>query len=154
MANIAAILKEEIVRLARKELRSQTGGMKKASANHRRDIADLKRRVAKLERQVSLLERQVLKKAPVLPAGEIDARVRFTAKGLRSQRKRLGLSAFAYAKLAGVTSQSIYNWEHETARPRKAQIATLAALRGLGKKEAQARLRQLTKKKPRARKRS
>ena len=154
MSNIAAVLREEIVRLARKELRGQTGRMKKASVQYRRDIAALKRQVAKLERQVSLLEGQVLKKAPVSPAGNTNARVRFTAKGLRSQRKRLGLSASDYAKLVGVMPQSIYNWERETARPRKEQIATLAALRGMVKKEAQARLRQLAKQKPRAKKSS
>lgn len=144
MPNIATALREEIARLARKELRAQTERMKKASAQYRRDIATLKRQAAKLERQVSLLEGQVFKKAPVAPAGNITAHVRFTAKGLRSQRKRLGLSANDYAKLAGVSPPSIYNWERETARPRKQQIATLAALRGLSKKEAQARLRHNT----------
>jgi DNA-binding transcriptional regulator YiaG len=74
--------------------------------------------------------------------------VRFTATGLRSQRKRLGLSATDYAQLVGVSAQSIYNWEREITRPRKEQIAILAALRGMGKKEAQARLRQLAKQKP------
>jgi DNA-binding transcriptional regulator YiaG len=76
-----------------------------------------------------------------------DVRVRFTAKGLRSQRKRLDLSAAEYAQLVGVTPQAIYKWERETADPRKEQIAMLAALRGVGKKEAQARLQQLRSKK-------
>jgi DNA-binding XRE family transcriptional regulator len=147
MPNIAAVLRDEITRLTRKELRSQTDGLKKASAQHRRDIATLKRQVVKLERQVSLLEGQVLKKVPVSPVSKSAVRVRFTAKGLRSQRKRLDLSAAEYAQLAGVTPQAIYNWERETAHPRKEQIAILAALRGIGKKEAQARLQQLRNKK-------
>ena len=147
MPNIAAVLRDEITRLARKELRSRTEGLKKASAQHRRDIAQLKRQVATLERQVSLFERQVIKRAPVSPVSESTVHVRFTAKGLRSQRKRLGLSAAEYAQLAGVTSQAIYQWERETAHPRKRQIAILAALRGIGKKEAQARLQQLRSKK-------
>ena len=50
MPDIAAVLKEEIARLARKEVRSQTEGLKKASAQYRRDIAALKRQVAELER--------------------------------------------------------------------------------------------------------
>ncbi len=80
--------------------------------------------------------------------------VRFTAKGLRSQRKRLGLSAAEYAKLVGVTSQAIYQWERETAHPRKKQIAILAALRGIGKKEALARLQKLAKHKPKNKRKS
>lgn len=150
MPNIAAVFRDEIVRLARKELRGQTGKLKNASAQHRRDIAALKRQVAKLERQVSVLEGLVLKKAPMTPAGDTKTRVRFTAKGLQSQRKRLGMSAADYAKLLGVTPQSIYNWEHGTTRPRKEQIARLASLRGMGKREACARLRQLTGRKSQA----
>ena len=147
MPNIAAVLRDEITRITRKELRSQTEGLKKVSAQHRRDIASLKRQVVTLERQVSLLERQVLKEPPVGTVNKSEVRVRFTAKGLRSQRKRLDLSAAEYAQLVGVTSQTIYKWERETAYPRKEQIATLAALRGIGKKEAQARLQQLRNKK-------
>ena len=151
MANIAALLKQEITRLARKELRGQMEGMKKASAQSRRDIAALKRQTVKLERQVSLLEGKVLTKAPVVPVGDTNGRARFTAKGLRSQRKRLKLSATDYSKLVGVTPISIYNWEKGSTRPRKTQLGILAALRGMGKKEAQARLRQLTGQKPAAR---
>ncbi len=69
--------------------------------------------------------------------------MRFTAKGLRSQRSRLGLSAADYGKLVGVTGQSIYSWERETSRPRKQQVARIASIRHLGKKEAHARLEQL-----------
>jgi hypothetical protein len=44
MSSIAAILKEEILRLARKEVRRQTNVHKKASVQYRRDIAEMKRR--------------------------------------------------------------------------------------------------------------
>jgi len=145
MPNLASVLKDEISRLARKEVRSQTEKMKKASSLHRRDIAAMKRQITQLERQVALLGGKVLG-APPAPAAkeENDSNLRFTAKGLRSQRKRLGLSAADYALLVGVTPQSIYNWERESSRPRKGQIATLAALRGIGKKEALARIEQIT----------
>ena len=89
---------------------------------------------------------------PPSQTAEVDAEhVRFTAKGLRSQRKRLGLSAANYGKLIGVTGQTIYSWEGETSRPRKQQFAPIAALRHIGKREALARLAQLkggSKKKP------
>jgi predicted transcriptional regulator len=153
MPNIMVALKEEISRLARKEIRLQMEGLKKASATHRRDIAALKRQVAKLERQVALLEGRVQVEAPVVPAEEEGTNVRFTAKGLRSQRKRLGMSAGDYSILVGVTPQSIYNWERGASRPRKGQIATLATLRGIGKKDALALLDELTKKKAPVKKR-
>jgi DNA-binding transcriptional regulator YiaG len=143
MPNIAAVLKEEIVRLARKETHRQTNVLRRASAQYRRDIAEMKRRVSDLQRKVTPLEKQVLKNVPS-PTAETDAdHVRFTAKGLHSQRKRLGLSAADCGKLVGVTDQTVYNWEHETARPRKQQVALIASLRHMGKREAWARLEQL-----------
>jgi hypothetical protein len=36
--------------------------------------------------------------------------------------------------------QSIYNWEHKKASPRKEQVAAIVALRSIGKKEARGRL--------------
>jgi DNA-binding transcriptional regulator YiaG len=143
MPNIAAVLKEEISRLARREARKETSALRRASAQYRKDIAEMKRRISDLQRKVGPLEKQVLKAVPV-QAPKVDGqRVRFTAKGLRSQRARLGLSAEDYGKLIGVTDQTIYNWEHEAARPRKQQVAIIASLRQLGKREARIRLKQL-----------
>jgi DNA-binding transcriptional regulator YiaG len=143
MPNIATVLKEEILRLARKEVRRQTNVLRKASAQYRKDLAELKRRVSDLQRKITPLEKQVLKNAPSQTAEVHAERVRFTAKGLRSQRQRLGLSAANYGKLIGVTGQTIYSWEQETSRPRKQQFAPIAALRHIGKREALARLEQL-----------
>ena len=144
MPNIATVLKDEITRLARKEIKSETAVLKKASSQHRRDIAELKRQISTLQKKVSILEKQVLRKTPVKVADD-DTNFRFTAKGLRSQRKRLGLSAADYGKLVGVAIQTIYNWESEISRPRKHQLPAIAAIRTIGKKEAQARLEQLNK---------
>jgi DNA-binding XRE family transcriptional regulator len=143
MPNIAAVLKEEISRLARKEIRGEMHVLKKASAQYRRDIAEMKRRLSDLQRRIGPLQKQVLKGAPSQAApGETNS-ARFTAKGLRSQRQRLGLSAADYGKLVGVTGQTIYSWEHEIARPRRQQVARIASLRRIGKRDAQARLARL-----------
>ncbi len=152
MPNLASVLKDEVARLARKEIRRQTAALQKASAQYRRDIAALKRQSAVLERQMVQLQSRPAAQ-PVQPAqesapAEEGAKHRFTAKGLRSQRKRLGLSAGDYAKLVGVTPQSIYNWERGGARPRQSQIAALAAVRGMGKKEVKAKLAILPKAEP------
>ena len=145
MPNLAAVLKEEIVRLARREMRRQTSVLRKASAQYRKDIAEMKRRVSNLQRRITPLEKQVLKSTPSPAAEPETEHVRFTAKGLRSQRKRLGLSAANCGKLIGVTGQTIYSWEQETSRPRKSQVARIASIRQLGRREALARLEQLSK---------
>jgi len=143
MPNITTVLKEEIVRLSRKEIREQTTVLRKASAQYRRDIAEMKRRMSELQRKITPLQKQVLRGTSSQPTEGDGEHVRFTAKGLRSQRKRLGLSAANYGKLIGVTGQTIYSWEQETSRPRKQQVTRIASLRLLGKREAQARLEQL-----------
>lgn len=152
MPNIGALLKQEIGRLSRREIRSQVHTTKKASAQHRRDIAALKREVEVLRRQVALLQRQILKRPSPMPGASATRKVRFVAKGLRSQRKRLGVSAEDYGRLVGVSAQSIYNWEQGHTAPRAEQLAALAALRGMTKRVAEARLAQLgrtTLRKPR-----
>jgi DNA-binding XRE family transcriptional regulator len=143
MPNIGTVLREEISRLSRRESRTQVNATKKATAQHRRDIAALKRQVAQLERQVTRLSRKVLAAPPAASSNPTAKRVRFGAKALRAMRNRLGLSQTDLGTLLGVSAQSIYNWESESARPRDEQIAKLSALRGIGKREAGERLKQL-----------
>ena len=144
MPNIASILKSEIARVARKEVRAETASLKKAASAHRADIAELKRRIQALEREL----RQVRKAAPVpapRPGSDQAAGkpVRFSAKGLASQRQRLGLSADDLGRLLGTSGQSIFNWEAGKARPRARHLPAIVALRTLGKKQAAAHLASL-----------
>jgi len=143
MPNIGTVLREEITRLSRKESRSQNDPTRKATAQHRRDIAGLKRQVAQLERQVTLLSRRFLGTRPEASPDSTARPMRFSAKRLHSQRSRLGLSAADFGTLLGVSSQTVYNWEHDVTRPRSEQLGKLAALRGIGKREAAERLKQL-----------
>lgn len=151
MPNVAALLKEEITRLSRKEVRRQLATMKKASVQSRRHIAALRRQLGRLERQIAILARRGAERMRIAPASPDTARPRFVAKGLRSHRARVGLSAQAYGRLAGVSAQTIYSWERKASTPRARQRAALASLRGLGKREVLARLREAG---PRARSRT
>ncbi len=45
--------------------------------------------------------------------------------------------------LVGVSAQTIYNWEAGTTRPRAEQLAIIAAVRKMGKREVKARLEQM-----------
>lgn len=143
LPNIALVLKQEIARLVRKELRGESRQLKKASAQYRSDIAALKRRVASLEKQLSRVEKSgsVKNRESELPA--TATRLRFSAQGLGNLRKRLDLSAADFARLIGVSGQSVYKWEAQKAHPRASQVAAIASLRGLSKKEASTRLAEL-----------
>jgi DNA-binding transcriptional regulator YiaG len=137
MSNLAVALKDEIRRLARKEIKAQTGRTAKAVAQYRREIAALKRRVQEQEKRIAFLEGQERKRVPEV---SLNGSARFSARSAKAQRRRTGLSAADYAKLVGVSSLTIYNWEHGKSRPRREQFAAHVALRGLGKREAQAKL--------------
>jgi DNA-binding transcriptional regulator YiaG len=142
MANIASLLKSEISRVARKEVRAETAGLKKAISSYRSEIAALKRRALALESALRRLGKASGKAAAT--GGDAPKRAqRFSPKGLASQRKRLGLSAHECGLLVGASGQSIYNWEDGKARPRAKHLQALAALRGMGKKDAAARLGEL-----------
>ena len=142
MPNIATALRDEIKRLSRQQSRTQIDPTKKATAVHRRDIALLKRQVVLLERQVKSLMRRT-PGAPSAPQPSVpETKVRFVAKGLRSQRDRLGLSAEGLGKVLGVSAQSVYNWESGKARPRQDQMAKLSHLRKVGKRQVMAFLAQ------------
>jgi DNA-binding XRE family transcriptional regulator len=143
MPNIASILKSEISRVARKEVRAETQGLKKAVSGYRAEIAALKRRTQALEQALRGVSKAQSKMAPVPEDGASSRPLRFTAKGLAAQRRRLGLSAHDVGLLVGASGQSIYNWEAGTARPRAKLLPSIAALKTMGKKEAAARLASL-----------
>ena len=154
MPNIGNVLKQEIVRLSRRESRSQVDATRKATIRHRREIAALKRDMVQLERQVALLSRRTLGAQAIVAADTNGKSARFSAKGLRVHRERLGLSADDFGKLLGVSAQSIYNWEQEKALPRAELRAKVAALRGIGKRDAKSRLEHLVAAAKRARPKS
>jgi DNA-binding transcriptional regulator YiaG len=139
MPNIASILKSEIARVARKEIRGETLQLKKAVGAYRSQIAALKRRAQALEQQLRGLRKGGAKPAPAAEADdESMGSFRFSAKGLASHRKRLGLSAHECGILLGASGQSVYKWEDGKARPRAKHLPAIAALRTLGKKQAAA----------------
>ena len=140
MPHLASVLNEQIRRLARREITAQTKTTRRLTAQYRRDIAALKRQVAALRKSVAFLEVQEKRRVAERPAPPEADGMRFRASGLKSHRAKLGLSAKEYGRLVGVAGLTIYRWEGGKSRPRKQQLAKLAAVRGLGKREAMKRL--------------
>lgn len=141
MPNFSSLLKSEISRIAKKEIRAESGALKKSSSQHRSDIAALKRRVAELEGML----RKLLRSRPT-PAAEKalsgEKSLRFRVSGFITLRKKLDLSAAEMGQLLGVSAQSVYKWEQGKARPRASQLRQIAQVRKLGKRQVQERLAQ------------
>jgi DNA-binding transcriptional regulator YiaG len=140
VTTVADALKQEILRVCRREIRQQVTATHKRSAVYRRDIAALKRQIVALQRGMATLSKT--QSAPQARERTTDDRpLRFVAKGLSALRRRLDLSAPQFSKLMNVSAQTVYNWEHKKSVPRKNQLIQLAALRLIGKREAHDRLR-------------
>ncbi len=144
MPNIASALKAEIQRIARRTIRDETSSLKKAIAPYRSEIAALKRRTQALEQQLRRSQGAVSRAAVPRQDEEDPSGIRFSAKGLAKNRQRLGLSAADFGTLIGASGQSVYKWEEGKSRPRQKNLVAIAAIRSIGKKEAQGRLRQPT----------
>ena len=134
MPNLAALLKVEITRLAKKEVRAAVGPLRKLVSTLRNDVQALKRERGTLQKDVARLSRGV-PKPPVVEGSETpSSRARLTPAGIKSLRKRLDLSAAQLGLLVDASGQSIYKWE-DGVHPRKPQMSKLIELRSLGKKQ-------------------
>ena len=111
MVNIASVLKTEIARVARKEVRTEIESLKKANSQYRSAMAQLRRELADVQKQLKQQGRAVAKqthaaRTAVAAAGSADgvpqgpAR-RFSASRLAAHRAKLGLSAATYGALVG-----------------------------------------------------
>jgi DNA-binding transcriptional regulator YiaG len=136
--NLAAVLKMEIRRLARKEARASTAPLRKIVASLRKRVAAQRRTIKELERtarrSVATVKMAAAASAPEAP------QVRFSPAWVRKHRKKLKMSRRIYAKLVGVSAQSIFGWESGRTRPRRAALASWRRLRSMGAREIKALL--------------
>ena len=146
MPNIATVLKAEISRLARKEIRESADAQRKLITAQRSEIAGLKRRIQALEGAVKQLAKAQGKSKTTAEAAAAsepqtaEGGLRFRAQGMAANRKRLGLSAADFGLLVGAAGQSVYAWEAGKTKPSADSLAAIAALRGIGKRAVEARL--------------
>jgi DNA-binding transcriptional regulator YiaG len=136
MGKMESIIKSEIQRLAKKEIRQ-------TSASMARDIRVLKNKVVQLRKMVSLLERSKsqekkgagLKKITLEASTEEVKSSRFSPRLFRSLRGHLGISQRELAFLVGVSIGTVHQWEAGKFRPKEEKKKMLVALRRLGRQE-------------------
>jgi DNA-binding transcriptional regulator YiaG len=154
MPNVAKVLKEEISRIGRKEAKSLTQPLQRRVVQLVRSAADAKRRLSLLESANKLLVARLAKleasPAVAAPAEQASERGWISGKGVKSLRKRLGLSRKEMGALVDVSEQSIYNWESSSRalKLRDASRKALFSMRGIGAREARRRLAELAAKAP------
>ena len=141
MPNIAQVLKEEIARIARREIRQEAGGLKEANSRLRERIKDLLDQVTGLKTRMRQLERSVervgRRPAEKISVSGVPARARngaFSPKAFSAWIDRCGLKHPAAAMLFGASVNSIIRWKTGQSVPRAKQREKFEELRHLGKK--------------------
>jgi len=133
--------------MARKELKPELQGMRKAITGHRSEIAALKREVKALTSQLKATQRQV--KAADAPKAKAvteettpkkSRQIQFDAQVLIDKRAALGITQKQMAQLLGASSISVYKWETGHVHPRAAQLERISEVLKLGKRKALALL--------------
>jgi len=144
MNTFSTAFRAEVVRIARKELKPELQGMRKAIIGHRSETAALKREVKALTSQLKATQRQV--KATDAPKAKAvtenvtpkkSRQIQFDAQALIEKRAALGLTQKQMAQLLGASSLSVYKWETGHVHPRAAQLERIAEVLKLGKRKAQ-----------------
>jgi DNA-binding transcriptional regulator YiaG len=142
MPNIGHVFKTEIVRLARREAKALTEPLRKDLRASRRAAVALRRELAQVKKQVAELSRRQPAADAAQPAAPASSRAWISGKGVRALRRKLGVTQQDFAKLARVSPIAVFKWEKQDGKLllRRKSLANVMALRGLGAREARARL--------------
>ena len=131
MSTFASLIRSEVLRLARKETRAAVSPLRK-------QIRQLKHKVAEQRQQISALARSAREAAvratmtAAAPSTGVEAdgqKSRFSPRWMVKHRTRLGMSRETYAKLLGVSAQSVMGWESGKTRPKQETIDVWARIR-------------------------
>ena len=136
MGKVGSIIKSEIIRLAK-------GEMRRVSIPLGRDVRLLKNTVSQLRKSVLSLERFAAHQQKELSKREIRLEAppeeiknaRFSPALIQSLRKRLGITQKELAILAGVTVGAAHLWETGKFLPSGEKRGAIVALRKLRRRE-------------------
>lgn len=145
MPNIATILKNEIQRLAKKEVKTATASLHKTIISLRKQISALKKELTITAKSAKVMTKSA-KLAKENSAEEAKApRVRPTGKTIASLRQKFGMTQGDFGKLLDVSNATILKWEKTEGalNMRTASRQAFINIQKLGAKAARAHLEAL-----------
>jgi DNA-binding transcriptional regulator YiaG len=153
VAKIEAAIKDAIVRGARRQVREATLPLRRDLRRLRRVLTGLRRDLAAL-RDVAGHWQRMSEASPWRPeVSDTEFRsARLSPRLIRKLRVRLGVSQAALARLAGVSTGAVTQWERGRSVPSGQNRRALVALRKLGRRDVRRLLAGSTRSAP-ARKR-
>lgn len=148
MNTFSNAFRAEVVRMARKEIKPELQGMRKAITSHRSEIAALKREVKGLTSQLKTAQRQTKAASAVSPSDQPIVSNRpgsekfvFESEMLAQMRNALGATQIEMARLLTVSPLSYSRWEKGQAHPRSKQLAKIEEVARMGPVKAKKRMR-------------
>jgi len=136
MGRVEAIIKSEIVRLAKREIRKITFPLGRDVRALKGFVSQLRRTVSELQRFAALQKKELEKKEIPLQANPEEVKMsRFSPRLIRSLRRRLGITQKELALLTGVTVGAIHQWESGIFKPTMKKKEVIVALRKLRRRE-------------------
>ena len=152
MNTFSNAFRAEVVRMARKELKPELQGMRKAITGHRSEIAALKREVKNLTSQLKTARRQTQVGGVAAPSDQPIVSKRaaredfvFAPEMLAQMRQALEATQLQMAALLAVSPLTYSRWEKGQAQPRTKQLAKIEELVNMGPAKAEKKMRQAAK---------
>ena len=136
MGKLEGMIKSEIVRLAKREIRKIARPLSRDVRSMRSTVSQLRKTVLALQRLTARQESESRKEKVLLEATPEEVKKsRFSPRLIHTLRKRLRITQKEMATLTGVTVGAIYQWEQGIFEPRGQKKGMLVALRKLGRRE-------------------
>ena len=142
MPNLAALLKEEISKIVRKEVQDQVRELKKTVLEQRDALARLEKQSGPAKAKAAKpaakpAAKSAAKSAAAKPAAKVSKapaddkrkQPRISPDTIKKHRKRLKLSQAQLGELLNVSTNTVLRWEAGTSKPRSKHLPALAQLR-------------------------
>lgn len=153
--NIASVLKSEIARLSRKEIKKVVAAIKTETAKLRKDVVALRAALADVVKENRQLKAVCKKAESAAPAADAAARALMVGKSktlaplvktVKRMRQKFGISQEEFAMLCGVKRVTVARWETGSGRivfRGEGTAERVAKVMQMGKAEAKAELETL-----------
>jgi len=136
MAKFETLIKSEIVRLAKREVRKIAVPVSRDVRSLKSVVSQLRKSVLTLQRIAASQQKELEKTKKPLEAAPEEVEVsRFSPRLIRSLRRHLRITQKDLAVLTGVTVGAVHQWESGQFKPSMKKKAAIVALRKLGRRE-------------------
>ena len=143
MGKVGSIIKSEIIRLAKGEMRRVSIPLGRDVRLLKNTVSQLRKSVLSLERFAAHQQRELSKREIRLEAPPEEIKnARFSPALIQSLRKRLGITQKELAILAGVSIGAAHLWETGKFLPSGEKRGAIVALRKLRRREVREVLEQ------------